>query len=63
MHKTIGVSKMDIFIESRLPNIERMRAPSMSQNHFTKLIKGVILQICKLTDQNKQTELMILLPR
>ena len=54
---------MDIFIESRLPDIERMRAPSMSQNHFTKLIKGAILQICKLTDQNKQTELMILLPR
>lgn len=54
---------MDIFIESRPPDIERMRAPSMSQNHFTKLIKGAMLQICKLTDRNKQTEFMIPLPR
>lgn len=39
---------MDIFIELRLPNIERMGDPSFSQNHFTELIKGAMLQICKL---------------
>lgn len=39
--------KTDIFIEPRLPNIERMGDPSISQNRFTELIKGAMLPICK----------------
>lgn len=39
---------MDIFIELRLPDIKRMVDPSISQNHFTEIIRNAMLQICKL---------------
>lgn len=40
--------KTDIFIELRLPDTEKMGDPSISQSRLTELIKGTMLQICKL---------------